>query len=137
LVLPHRSQAVSLINRHLKRANDFGPSIERQFGKRNAPHCTKRYPSDTNYGVFANAILRYPSLIQPYIGGGIGYSWDNESNGVAFQAMAGVRVKPTEIFSVFAEFKYLIAHREGQVDGIGLEGNYLIPSLVGGATLHF
>jgi len=93
--------------------------------------------TDTNYGVFTNAILRYSSLIQPYIGGGIGYSWDNESNGVAFQAMAGVRVKATEIFSVFAEFKYLIAHREGQVDGIGLEGNYLIPSLVGGATLHF
>ena len=57
---------------------------------------------------FSNGyILKENSRIQPYLFGGLGYLWDNNSDGVNFDAGVGVKVPIKPNFSLFVATSYV------------------------------
>lgn len=93
-----------------------------------------------------NVIARYPGKVfQPYVGVGGGGFYFQASNGTfqgrqwspGLNALAGLKFRIFDEWGLFLEGKYNLSHINNLDPIYGLNAQYSILHLVGGATYHF
>ena len=62
---------------------------------------------DLRYKFYNGSIISETSVIQPYLFGGVGYLWDNNSDGVNFNAGVGTKIAISPNTSLFLEAGYI------------------------------
>ncbi len=98
--------------------------------------------------VALNVMARYPgSLLQPYVGAGIGGNVaimkEGSSNvkdadfAPAFNAVAGLRVKVIHMVGIFAEYKYNRNLTEFKFKDNNFAADYSSNLIMGGVSIHF
>jgi opacity protein-like surface antigen len=92
-----------------------------------------------------NLIARYPgSVLQPYVGVGAGAfyfkstgQFDGKQFSPGFNALAGLKIKASDEWGLFAEGRYNLASVNGLDPTFGLSGMYSMFHLVAGVSFHF
>ncbi len=92
-----------------------------------------------------NLIARYPgSVLQPYVGVGAGAfyfkstgQFDGKQFSPGFNALAGLKIKASDEWGLFAEGRYNLASVNGLDQTFGLSGMYSMFHLVAGVSFHF